>query len=437
MRPMRRWPVLLFSSSCLLLSNVNSDILSQWLCGRPGVVVEFTQQFPCLARDIGIRQPKKKPPEGGLAERQRPQGRSRSEAVTDTDVEAAGVLAASGRCRGAAQGVGGLAVVVDLRVRGVDRSALGQAVDVANSEQLGVIHRLRSQASRVVRLGIGEGRLQRTLTQGPGDGRGDGIDLGITRLGLHDQQRGLDAAEIVGAAEARHLVRRTDAADRVGEGHMDRTVLVAEANIFQLVGASAFTGSQVGRAVEAAQAGGGLIGDHIVGAGESARASAQRVVEHLGDVAQTGGRVGIKVFDVQAGDRLVAAQADFTEITGQADRHATVPETVGIGGAAGVGVEARLQPEAGLQATAEVFRTLHAETAVAQAAGVQLFDIGVAGLDVLQVGIDDAEQGDRGLRDGSAAGQAEDGQCNQSFFHSILLGVHPSRRPRAARRLTS
>jgi hypothetical protein len=31
------------------------------------------------------------------------------------------------------------------------------------------------------------------------------------------------------------------------------------------------------------------------------------------------------------------------------------------------------------------------------------------------------------LRHGGATGQTEDGQGNQSFLHSILLGIHPSR----------
>ena len=221
---------------------------------------------------------------------------------------------------------------------------------------------------------------------------------------------------------------------------MQRTGLVASAHGLVLVGDRALGSCDVNTAVEATQAfrrqG---VRDQVVGAAISRAVTAAQVAVDGQDAGQTGGSVGVEVFEVQTRDRLVAAQAHFTEIAGQAHRRATGPEgrVAGRGscgrrrgaGDAVVRVDFGFQPETGLQAAAQVFRATHAETAGAQTAGVQLLQRRVAGLDVLQVGIQNAEQRDRGLRNSSAAGQTEDGQGNQSFLHSILLGIHPSHRP--------
>jgi len=63
------------------------------------------------------------------------------------------------------------------------------------------------------------------------------------------------------------------------------------------------------------------------------------------------------------GRRVVAAEPHFTKVAKHAHGRPAVEEPAGIRVAATVGVEARLKPEAGLQAAAEVFGAAKADAA--------------------------------------------------------------------------
>ncbi|MNR23866.1 hypothetical protein D3C85_1409150 [compost metagenome] len=134
----------------------------------------------------------------------------------------------------------------------------------------------------------------------------------------------------------------------------------------------------------------------------------------------------IELHDVLARGREVTAQAHFTEVAHQADGRTALEELAGGAGVAGVGQHIGFQPEAGLQAAAQILDAAKAQATRGQAAAVHADIAGqIAVLHIAHVGIDDTEQGDRRL--GICAGADENGgQCGGigvAKFHFGVLGL--------------
>ena len=113
------------------------------------------------------------------------------------------------------------------------------------------------------------------------------------------------------------------------------------------------------------------------------------------------------------GGHRVAAQAHFTVVVADdADRGAAVPELAAAVDAAGVGGHRRFEPEAGLQAVAQVFDAAEAQPAGAVAVIGQQLGVHVAVLQVPAIDIKHAEHGDRRLRRGRAGKCSQDGESD-------------------------
>ena len=146
---------------------------------------------------------------------------------------------------------------------------------------------------------------------------------------------------------------------------------------------------------------------------------------------------GSKMPTFQKAGHIVATQAQFAPVARQADGGAAVEGqtlraggrrvgvarlVVGAGGCTGavVVVDAGFEPEAGIQATAEVFGAAKAYTAAGHAGVGQRPVPAGAGVDVAHRGVHDAEQRDGGLGHGGA-GCGQHGQGDEGFLHFKCL----------------
>ena len=133
---------------------------------------------------------------------------------------------------------------------------------------------------------------------------------------------------------------------------------------------------------------------------------------------------------VPEGRRVVAAEADFTETTQQAEGRTALPllrrGAAAEAAAAGTRVRAEraFEPEAGTQAATQVFDATEAQAARRDAVLAQRRDVaGRAVLHVAGVQVDDTEEGDRRLGGSGTGERGQRGQGEQRFFHfNYLLG---------------
>jgi hypothetical protein len=159
------------------------------------------------------------------------------EAVTQAQIKAAGLLS-GGDCRRVRHRELALAVVLDLAVSRVDRRALGQVVEVAQREQLGVAHAGQCLGRRV---GLGVGVTRRNLALPNWHDKADGGKalLAIQVLGLAQIQLQLGCTEVVRRTKHGHgelLLQRAGGAV-VAQPQVQAALLEAKAEALHLLAA--------------------------------------------------------------------------------------------------------------------------------------------------------------------------------------------------------
>ena len=209
----------------------------------------------------------------------------------------------------------------------------------------------------------------------------------------------------------------------VGHSHVQRAASVAKAATDVLVARDAFTGRHLHLTVHAAHRG-QEVADGVVGADQRGGAGTQRRhdVEHR---ARAVGAERIEDGVVPERRRVIAAQADFTETTHQADGRTALPvlAATGRGACTVVIVHRAFEPEAGTQAAAEVFGAAEAEAVAVELVGGQQLLRLAAVLHTDRSKVDDAEQSDRRLGRSHTSERGQRCQGKQRFFHcNYLLG---------------
>ena len=264
-----------------------------------------------------------------------------------------------------------------MRVVGVGRSARGVGVDVADAD--------RAAADMDERATVAD----------------DHPQVGVFRIAavaeqLHraDGVRGADfeSPVLVIAGCVRHHHRLA-----VGDRDVERARGVAGAPGEILVAADSLAGREATLAVEAAQRRGREVHHLVVGAGQRIDRRAQLRLELVGrgdPVRAERVEVGVAV----VGHGVVAADAHLAELAEQAHRGAAIEEARRIRLRAVVDVESALEPEAGLEALAQVLDAVIADAVRVEAAAAQRLRRIVAVLRVAKACVDDAEQRRRALR---------------------------------------
>ncbi|MPM74177.1 hypothetical protein SDC9_121162 [bioreactor metagenome] len=368
----------------------------------------------------------------GLRSRQLTRPAATSERVANTELVPGGAVTvgngrAGQRRRRHRETALGVVVVLDVRNGRIQLRALGQVVAIAQREALrvGIVHAL------VADLRVGCAQFARAQRH-----------RGAHQVHVHahlvaalcgEQHHGLDHAEVVGRADVGRLVVHATgvgaaACHAVGGGHVQRAVFIAHA---QRAGtAQAVVGDAVGLlaesvlhlAVEAAYLGQQVVDAvaHALVAAAFGRAHGNAgAADQIGAVHAAHAHVAERIegFDVQVRRRLVTAQAHLTEAAHQADGGAAIKleaRTAVVHG------HAAFQPEASLQAAAQVFHAAKAEAAARYAAAGQAGHVVGVAREMCQRHVCHAEKRDRRSRLSRCARCRHQGrQCKECLFHAV------------------